>query len=426
MYPDPAGARGRLEQARELARASGDEWCFVDATQILGFALVMQADPHAVSVFEEALEIIERTGYAEFAAWHRVGLGFVCHLFQGRDEEALELYERAIALADEVGEPVSAGYAHAYRGILRAERGDGLAALADLGPVLERSVADAAGLAFSPLHLAIAHAQASSGQLEEACALVNESLDQGAAGGPCEMAFDLSLLARAEIGLGLFDSAADHARAVAEIVNGPLENPMFSAIADRLLAVVALAQGEASEAEGLAHKSLATAIEHELPPYVFPALDVLAASAVALESFEEAARIFGAAERARKDLGRVRWAREQATLDALQERLCAALGEETLAEAIAQGAAMSTEEAIGWLRRARGSRKRPAGGWESLTPTELQVVQLAAEGLTNPEIGERMFIARGTVKVHLSHIYAKLDVRNRSELASLVTRREQQ
>ncbi len=102
------------------------------------------------------------------------------------------------------------------------------------------------------------------------------------------------------------------------------------------------------------------------------------------------------------------------------------LGENAIAEAIAQGAAMSTEQAIDWLRRARGSRKRPAGGWESLTPTELQVVRLAAEGLTNPEIGERMFISRGTVKVHLSHIYAKLDVRNRSELASLVTRREPQ
>ena len=48
----------------------------------------------------------------------------------------------------------------------------------------------------------------------------------------------------------------------------------------------------------------------------------------------------------------------------------------------------------------------------------------AAEGLTNPEIGERMFISRGTVKIHLSHVYAKLDVRNRSELAALVARRE--
>jgi predicted ATPase/DNA-binding CsgD family transcriptional regulator len=424
MYPDPAGVREGLEQSRELARASGDEWCFVDATQILGFALSMQADQRAVGVFEEALEIIERTGYAEFAAWHWVGVGGVRHLIQGRDEEAFALYERAIAVADAVGEPVSAGYAHAYRSILRAERGDGEAALADLGPVMERSLASAAGLAISPLQLAIAYTQASAGLLEQARASLQEGLEQEAAGGPFEMASSLSLLARTELALGLLDSAAEHAQAIAEIADGPLDNPTFRATASLVLACVALARGESSEAEGLAHKALGAAIEHGLPPYVFPSLDVLAAVAGALDSFEEAGRILGAAERAREELGRVRWAPEQALVEELQERLRAELGESAVAEAIAQGAAMSTEQAIGWLRRARGSRKRPAGGWESLTPTELQVVRLAAEGLTNPEIGEKMFIARGTVKMHLSHIYAKLDVRNRSELASLVTRRE--
>ncbi len=426
MYPNPAGVREGLEQSRELARASGDEWCFVDATQILGFALVMQADQRAVGVFEEALEIIERTGYAEFAAWHWVGVGGVRHLIQGRDEEALALYERAIAVADAVGEPVSAGYAHAYRSILRAERGDGEAALADLGPVMERSVASAAGLAISPLQLATAYTQASTGLLEQARASLQEGLEQEAAGGPFELASSLSLLARIELGLGLLDRAAEHAQVIAEIADGPLANPTFRATASLVLACVALARGEASEAERLAHKALGTAIEHELPPYVFPSLDVLAAVAAALASFEEAGRILGAAERAREELGRVRWAPEQAIVEELQERLCAELGENAIAEAIAQGAAMSTKQAIGWLRRARGSRKRPAGGWESLTPTELQVVRLAADGLTNPEIGEKMFIARGTVKMHLSHIYAKLDVRNRSELASLVTRREPQ
>jgi DNA-binding CsgD family transcriptional regulator len=35
-----------------------------------------------------------------------------------------------------------------------------------------------------------------------------------------------------------------------------------------------------------------------------------------------------------------------------------------------------------------------------------------------------MFVSRGTVKVHLSHIYAKLDIRNRAELAALVAERE--
>jgi DNA-binding CsgD family transcriptional regulator len=44
--------------------------------------------------------------------------------------------------------------------------------------------------------------------------------------------------------------------------------------------------------------------------------------------------------------------------------------------------------------------------------------------MTNPEIGARLFISRGTVKIHLSHIYAKLDVRNRTELAAEVIHRD--
>ena len=68
-------------------------------------------------------------------------------------------------------------------------------------------------------------------------------------------------------------------------------------------------------------------------------------------------------------------------------------------------------------------RKRPIRGWESLTPTELEVVRHAGAGLTNPEIGKRMAIARGTVKVHLSNVYAKVGVRNRAQLAGEAARR---
>ena len=82
-----------------------------------------------------------------------------------------------------------------------------------------------------------------------------------------------------------------------------------------------LAHGEPAEAERLAHSALATSVEHELPAYAYPALDVLAAVASALESFEEAARILGASDRAREDLGRVRWAYEQETIDELEDRL---------------------------------------------------------------------------------------------------------
>ena len=64
------------------------------------------------------------------------------------------------------------------------------------------------------------------------------------------------------------------------------------------------------------------------------------------------------------------------------------------------------------------------GGMHS-TPMENQVVALAAEGLTNPQIAERLFVARGTVKIHLSHIFSKLGVSTRAELAAAATRRSE-
>jgi DNA-binding CsgD family transcriptional regulator len=79
--------------------------------------------------------------------------------------------------------------------------------------------------------------------------------------------------------------------------------------------------------------------------------------------------------------------------------------------------------AVAYVRRARGTRRRPTSGWPSLTPTELDVFRLVAQGLSNPEIGARMFISRGTVKTHLSHIYAKLGVTSRRGLATIAVSR---
>ena len=62
---------------------------------------------------------------------------------------------------------------------------------------------------------------------------------------------------------------------------------------------------------------------------------------------------------------------------------------------------------------------------ESLTPTEAQVVEFVAKGLTNPQIAERMFISPATVKVHVAHVFQKLDVSNRTELAANAVQRRQ-
>jgi DNA-binding CsgD family transcriptional regulator len=55
-------------------------------------------------------------------------------------------------------------------------------------------------------------------------------------------------------------------------------------------------------------------------------------------------------------------------------------------------------------------------GVESLTPSELRVASMAANGLSNPQIAQSLFVTRKTVEAHLGHIYRKLDVRSRDEL----------
>jgi pimeloyl-ACP methyl ester carboxylesterase/DNA-binding CsgD family transcriptional regulator len=75
---------------------------------------------------------------------------------------------------------------------------------------------------------------------------------------------------------------------------------------------------------------------------------------------------------------------------------------------------------------AGGSRpRRPALGWSSLSKAELPVVRLAAEGHANAEIAARLCLSRYTVETHLKHVFAKLSVESRTELAALAAREDQ-
>src|SRR5207248_8334365 len=72
------------------------------------------------------------------------------------------------------------------------------------------------------------------------------------------------------------------------------------------------------------------------------------------------------------------------------------------------------------LHMSHGPGARAAFGWTSLTPSEHNVVQLVATGLSNPQVGERLFVSRRTVETHLKHVFTKLGMVSRVDVAGNV------
>src|SRR5262249_58567315 len=78
---------------------------------------------------------------------------------------------------------------------------------------------------------------------------------------------------------------------------------------------------------------------------------------------------------------------------------------------------------LGVRRRHWTRTEGSASGWASLTGAERAVADLVAAGLTNRQVAARLFVSPHTVAFHLRHIYRKLEVTSRVELAGLVARR---
>jgi predicted ATPase/DNA-binding CsgD family transcriptional regulator len=422
LFTDPIAALELLHRCRDLARAVQDEYILARSEALLRGAAWLQQDEQACRAgFDELCLRLERLGDRETLAWFWFEQGAVLYPL-GEHERAVELLTRAVAAAAEIGEATADRAARAYRALIEVAAGRAAGALEEMLAIHAHTLVHGGSFALPWIELLVAQAEAASDRLQAARARLATLIEIEAWGVAHALAWAQAEFAEILRLLGEDDEANRHGALALDRARR-LRNPWLAVKAQLTLGRLAARRGEWADADRLHHNALTTISERRYRLELPAALEALAEIAAGLEGQTEAARILGAAERARRELGFVAWPAQRAALAALTARVGDALGQPAFERALSEGVALECDDAVTWLRRARGARKRPAHGWESLTPTEVEVVRQAAAGLTNPQIAERLFIAPATVKTHLSHVYAKLGVRNRSQLATLAAGR---
>jgi predicted ATPase/DNA-binding CsgD family transcriptional regulator len=215
------------------------------------------------------------------------------------------------------------------------------------------------------------------------------------------------------------DEARTQSRELEQLA-GRSGSARLAAVARFIAGSAAALDGEPERARDQFQAALATYADLGLERGAAEVLDELALLAASVDDGTRAARLAASAAAARTRLGCAPSPAVAARLRAARAEVADRHGSAAWDAAWAEGEALALTDAIAYARRTRGPRNRPAAGWGSLTPAELQVAQLAASGISNPQIASQLFMSRSTVKMHLSNVYMKLHIGNRTELAGVM------
>jgi DNA-binding CsgD family transcriptional regulator len=137
------------------------------------------------------------------------------------------------------------------------------------------------------------------------------------------------------------------------------------------------------------------------------------------------ARLHGAADQALADMGHALEPLEAQLADQDRQRLRAAIGDRAFDAEYAAGRTLDPAQVLAALGRtdaatgqARVAHEAQPGMQTALTPRELDVLRLVAQGLSNPDIAQRLYLSQHTVHRHVANILRKLGLTSRSAAAA--------
>ena len=415
-----------VDEAVEHAEQCGDAATHAYVLGLSGWTLLRSRTIDAgCRLLEEAVEVCE-TAQVAFHLPAAHGLLGLWPVWSGRLDRTRHHARRAVELGRQVGRPVWEAIGLAGLGSAEVLQGDHDRAqdrLSEAHAVLRaRAVSGSEYEMWARPWLALS--AYASGDLETARAAAAEIARIGhGSGDHWNEAIGEWLMGVVAHG----QQRPDDARAHHEASRALSTDPRFPFPLGRStlgLAALARENEDLEKAWELAHDSLETLADYGDRVGAAAALETIADVAAALGEPERSLRLLAASERFHTDTGIARFPPEAGRFDRSRHAAHAGLDPTDATACWEEGGQLSLADAVPYARRGRGERQRPQIGWASLTPVERDVVRLVADGHTNAEIGQRLFISVNTVKKYLSHVYTKVEVDGRADLAAEVARRD--